>query len=176
MSRKDFEQQIYLYEELSPAERVQLDQHLLQCDECNKLMEQVLRQRTINRKAFVAREMKNPSIITSNIMRAIQSGIKPSWPDRLATYLNEQWLRWTLTAISAALILFFIVEQQGGSGREGLKMNDHSGSVLNTRSFLEAHRKVRARTSIASWYDCLKNNDCDEFGKTLKLRKNYANI
>jgi hypothetical protein len=180
----DFEQRIFLYDELTSAEQTAVEKHVLQCASCKKLWEQARWQQALLRHAATQSiEARNPANITHRILRAIRTENKTHWSDPLVGFLNTIWMRSALTAFSVFLILYFLSELQLGTSipyvanKTGASGN---GMVLKTSRFLEVHNKKGTGSGqgpVTSLFECMKKNDCsDAFRKFNKLIKNYENI
>lgn len=142
MSCKEIEQRIYLYGELNEAERAETDWHIKGCKDCCVVFEAHEHQRMhITRIAPQMPRIRNSAALTSKIMQ----GIRPSvtWTERLMGKATESWLRISFAAVSAALVLMFVQEQQ--TEPVVTKVVQQRGTVLNTNLFRLHHQQTRSK-------------------------------
>lgn len=159
MKCKDFEQDIYLYSELSEAERVKVDAHIQECTACKELFQLVASANAIVAKAsLVTPEVANHGRLTSNIMQALQIQQKNS----SALSFKSLFVKYAMVAASLILVTLFVVEQQSGtipkkttSLTETVTLN----SASLTKAFLD--RKEKGEPAKTSLYACAKSGDCN---------------
>lgn len=117
MKCSEAEEKIYLYRELTAAERRDIDGHLNTCLLCRRTMSSV-----INMQDVVADDqaqvppMTNEAQMTHRIMdtiRDIQNRETSRWEGVLQS-LQTTFLRYGMAAISFALVSIFIAEYAGG--------------------------------------------------------------
>ncbi len=164
---------IYLYNELDEQERHQVDIHIDGCSSCKILFTQTSNQQLLIRKAGETPILAaSPERIKRNIMQAIV-GTKRNWFDEIILIVNQYLLRASLVVASILLTAFFFSELSADYTRTPLNSTytASSGIRLNTPKFLKDHIKRREATNQVSFYDCLKQSDCD-FLKNLKTNKN----
>ncbi len=172
MKCKKIELSIYLYSELNERERHQVDTHINGCSSCKALFVQVNNQRSIIHKLAEAPVLSaTPERIKRNIMQAIESS-KRNWFDEIILMVNQYWLRISLAVASTLLAGVFFAELSTDYSRTAFNSTSVSSNIrLNTPKFLKDHVERRGSTNQVSFYDCLKQSDCD-FLKNLKTNKN----
>jgi predicted anti-sigma-YlaC factor YlaD len=172
MKCEKIESLIYLYNELDKQQRHQVDMHLSGCSSCKALFGQVNDQysmiRNIGEMPIVA---ESPERIKRGIMQAIESS-KKNLLDEIISIVTAYWLRVSLSVASILLAGFFFVELSVVYSRTTVNSTySVSSTYLNTPKFLKAHVKRRESSNQVSFYDCLKQGDCD-YLKNLKTDKN----
>jgi predicted anti-sigma-YlaC factor YlaD len=162
MKCKKIESFIYVYNELDEKERNQVNTHLEGCLSCKALFAQLNHQysmiRTVAEMPVFA---TSPERITRNIIQAIET-TNENWFDKIVSILGTYWLRASLAVVSVLLAGFFFAELSTDySGTVINSSNTASNNIkLDTPRFLKAQVKRRATNQI-SFYDCLKQPDCD---------------
>lgn len=177
-SCREIEQLLYLYDELTVAEKVLTDDHLQHCEACSKLFEYLKENKTlIQRAAQITAIPQNAGRLTANIMEAVQAKARKK-RHGLAQWMENAWTKYLLAGASLMLVVLFIVEQQPASYATNLPVavTPQSKTVtLNTSVLLEEVRKqreTRKHTTTISLYDCAKTNACEnEIIKNFKLKK-----
>ena len=161
MNCKDAKRNIYLYDELSPAERTAVDKHIAECDECSILFGQVQQQLAIVERAATWVESPDDS---SRLTHKIMSSVKTGVPRRRISFqrLNLTPARLALTSLSLFLIVLFISEYREGwnySQRQKAKYQASTsgeGVILNSGSFVQGSRSKKKVSSFRSIYQCLR--------------------
>ncbi len=178
MSCKKWEQQIYLYEDLSSSERKQLEDHLLTCASCaatmqnaRQGMEMVLEARKSNPN------FENPELLTRAIMNEIRSDVRDKPQSIFSTILDHVFTRYAFAAASFLIVIFFFVEQNTGPEPSKIVMRmprAKSEVTLNSSSFAKNIRNDQGRNqkaTVLSLYSCAKQEGCDNaIVKNLKRR------
>jgi len=149
MSCKEFQQQVYLYRELTPSEKKVLDKHLSMCDACNKLMDQISRVNSLMQQENLFKpEVKNPHLLTERIMRAITTQQESNVLDDVIAYLHSYLVRSAVSLVSIVLVSFFVYEQQ----LTGIQTNEKAspqpisrGTRLDMKDFLDTYWKRREK-------------------------------
>jgi predicted anti-sigma-YlaC factor YlaD len=163
MKCKDFEQDIYLYSELSEEERIMVTAHMQECAACKELFQVVLSTQTLIAKASVIKpELANHGRLTSSIMQALQK----KEINFSLSFLNSFFLKYSMVTISVALIVTFAVEQYSSAEVLPMAQTSQSGTVLlNSVSIAKnlQDRKEKNQLHSTSLYACLKSESC---GKT----------
>lgn len=162
MKCKDFERDIYLYPELSEAERIRVDSHIQECAACRELFQVVLSTQTLIAKASVIKpELTNHGRLTSNIMQAIQS--KPQNESGFVTLLQQSFVKYSFVAASLVLVIAFGVEQLSPVESFSKRMPETNTVTLNSASFMKAalERKEKPEAAKTSLYACAKSGDCN---------------
>jgi hypothetical protein len=179
MSCKKWEQQIYLYDDLSASEQKQLEDHLLTCQACTVTMriarlgmELILEARQANA------QLENPDLLARAIMNEIRSDVKAKSRSIFSVILDHVFTRYAFAAASFLIAIFFIVEQN--TAPEQSKLFATMPSVvkkevtLNSSSFLKNVREDQSRkerVTVLSLYSCAKQEGCDNaIVKNLKRR------
>lgn len=148
MNCKQIEQRIYLYGELNEAERAETDQHIKACKNCFAVFEARERQRIqITRIATHTPRIRNSAALTSKIMQEIKPN--STWTERLTGKAREGWLKISFAAVSAALVLIFVQEQQ--IEPVATKVVQHRGTVLNTNLFRLHHQQTRSKKETSMY-------------------------
>ncbi len=181
MNCRNWEESVYLYDELSTEERKQLDNHLPQCAECTLLFQRVQQMQTAVREASGDKAIiRDPVLLTAKIMRSLPtaypSGTK--WSAVFNALMNSLFTRYALGAVSLLLIFFFVNEQQTKTHlpKSEIVYSGSKASIpLNTKNFMKAITQDKPAES--SLYLCIKSNQCD-YGivKMYKQKKNHGNI
>jgi predicted anti-sigma-YlaC factor YlaD len=171
MKCKKIESLIYLYNELDEGEKHQVDTHMDGCSSCKDLLAQVIDQHSLIRRVVeIPILAASPERIKRNILQAIESN-KPTWLDKINAMVSFYWLRTSLAVASILLVGFFFVEFSADYSLPTINATYNSTNIpLNTPKFLQAQVKRRESTHQISFYDCLKQSDCD-FLKNLKPNK-----
>lgn len=152
MKCSEFEEKIYLYDELSTAEKTAIQLHRSKCDTCNAFAEQVILSLTLIRKANTVEAVaKNPHLLTQRIMKSVTQD-KLSLLDRLVMYLDSLFIRYAFTATSLLLVFFLLyehqtVEQSAGTGL--VKNEARQGLVLDMNLFLKSYQNQRVSSKQA---------------------------
>jgi predicted anti-sigma-YlaC factor YlaD len=163
MKCKKIESFIYVYNELDEKVRSQVNEHLEGCLSCKALFVEISHQQSLIRAvAEMPVFAASPERITRNIMQAIETS-NESWFNKVVSILSTYWLRASLAVASVLLAGFFFAELSTDySGTVINSSNTASNNIkLNTSRFLKAQVKRRESTNQISFYDCLKQPDCD---------------
>jgi predicted anti-sigma-YlaC factor YlaD len=146
MSCSEFEKRIYLYQELTSAERNITDEHVARCESCRAMASLLLQRQEIIRKAkSIKPVIHDPEWLTQRIMNSIERKEKPvSQLDGIKSFLDNLFVRYAFSAISVLLIAFFFIEHQAVN-RAQIVANAEikQGTILKTSNFLKAHLKSR---------------------------------
>jgi len=165
MKCEEAEEKIYLYDELSATEKIIVDQHVASCDTCGIAMQAYTFQKgIISTLSINAPVPRNASALTHKIMDALEKQPRRiSWIDRVQSYMDIVWLKISLTAVSAVLAVFFLVEQNQpqlvmGNGQTT------EGPVLNTHLFMKQQKEATSekRVSVYERYTQLKKERSEE--------------
>ncbi len=148
MSCKEIEQRIYLYGELNEAEQAETDRHIKGCKDCIAVFETHERQRVhITRIAIHTPRIRNSAALTSKIMQQIKPNVTRT--ERLTVKAREGWLKISFAAVSAALVLMFVQEQQ--IEPVATKVVQQNGTVLNTNLFRLHHQQTRSKKGTSMY-------------------------
>lgn len=167
MKCKDFEQEIYLYSELTASEKEPVDEHIRQCAACQKLFATMRRyQSVVNELAENKPQPVNHARLTSNIMQAIQS--KPKEESTLFSLLQRSFVKYSFVAASLMLVILFVTEQQAFVESE--KPIVVGAVTLKTTSIANVlDQKNKPNTSF---YMCIKSENCNNaLVENLKQRR-----
>lgn len=146
MNCSEFEKRIYLYQELTSAERKITDEHVARCESCRAMVSLLLQQQEIIRKAKPLKPLINdPEWLTQRIMNSVERKEKHvSQLDGIKSFLDNLFVRYAFSAISVLLITFFFIEHQNVSRVQMVaKVEIKQGTILNTSNFLKTHLKSR---------------------------------
>jgi predicted anti-sigma-YlaC factor YlaD len=164
MKCREVEKRIYLYEELTTAERKLVDDHINQCEACSKLIEQVFRSQTVIKKAKLHQpELQNPHRLTQRVMNEIEQEKDQSFFKVWVTYLNSLLFRYAISTVSIFLIAFFIYEQQAIDQQSevgNISKTEVQGAVLDLTKFHSAYnmrRENRPLEPLGSRYTFYKS-------------------
>jgi anti-sigma factor RsiW len=180
MNCEELEQHIYLYRELSAAEQAAVDRHVETCAACLALLESVQRQHRLVREIASDRpSIKDPRQLTDAVMQAIGQ----DRPQGKVVFLDRAWFRYSAVAASAALIMFFLLEQpwqepqlpQQAAATTPLRQVPTP--VMDTQAFLKVQQQRRQKTEstfFTTYAECVQRGDCDR--ETLRLLKNNMKL
>jgi hypothetical protein len=147
MRCREFEKRIYIYEELTNAERKLVDNHLHQCEACSKLLEQISNSQTVIKNARLHQpEVQNSHRLTQRIMNAIDQEKEISFLEVWVTYLDSLFFRYAISALSIFLLSFFIYEQQAidkPSAMVKISKTEIHGAILDMSKFHSTYNKRR---------------------------------
>ncbi|GHN00896.1 hypothetical protein WSM22_23850 [Cytophagales bacterium WSM2-2] len=111
MSCKDFETNIYVYDELSQSERTQLDIHLKTCLHCSALFQEIKQvQHLVSSVASEKPQPPHAARLTGTIMTKITKPVSRSWIEHAYDFLVSQRARYALTALSSGLVILFCIQ------------------------------------------------------------------
>lgn len=160
MNCSGFEENIYLYEELTPSQRKDLDDHSTTCMACKKLADEVFQSRVLIKKISAQRpEAHNTRQLTQRIMNAIEKEKRVPWLDGIASYLDSYFVRYAFSAVSLFLISLFVYEQQYSEYKPPIVKTEaieiEQGTVLDMNTFSNTYLKWReskeARSSVSRY-------------------------
>lgn len=168
MNCKDVEQEIYLYNELTPTEKKVIDNHIESCVSCREHFAIVQQTRMlVSKEALSVPQPKNFSKLTSHIMQAIEVESQQK-ESRLHLFLSSWSLKYSMAAASLALILGFGFESlsSGESITKGYPpITKHYPSAktvtLNSNSLAKSYRDKKSQPEKTSLYACAKSGDCN---------------
>lgn len=150
MKCKEFEERIYLYEELSDSEKAKIDEHRSHCQACNKLADRATQSLALIRKASLLKaEVKNPHQLTQQIMNSIAKEGGVSVLDQLSSYLDNLFVRYAFGVASLLLITFFLYENKTADRVASITKITNTkvkpGPVLDMSVFLNHYRRQRVK-------------------------------
>lgn len=159
MNCREAEKRIYLYDELSSAEREETDVHLRGCAACSRIMEAVTLTRGVSRTVAPSHVLSDPARMTARIMNALPQ--KRPQASRTSIYWSPgNALRYGMAGVSLLLIFTFVSEyNQNISLKTPVKRYPRVGRItLNTASFHEAFRAYKAENNNTAFlYECAVN-------------------
>jgi anti-sigma factor RsiW len=159
MKCKDFEQDIYLYSELTEAAKIRVDVHIQTCAACKELLQIASSaQAFVTKASHLKPEIANHGRLTSNITQAVAKQQTQS-----VSWINSMFLKYAMVAASFALIIAFGVEQLSPVEGPYKRMPVAKTVTLNSASLMKAalDRKQKPDTDKPSLYACVKNGDCN---------------
>ena len=177
------EEKIYVYRELTPHERVNLDRHVSGCATCKVTMARVAtEQATVQRLRGLRPPAPNHSRMTERIMGEVlerqQARRKFFYSFRAA--VSAQPLRYAMATFSLILIATFAVEYNSVEGSGAITKRvpgaPRDRVVLNSASFFKSVLTEKEQTTFRtpSIYACMTGcgqtaqgdcADCEKFSK-----------
>ena len=155
MKCKDFEQDIYLYSELTETERIRVDAHIQKCDACKELFQLVSTTHVLIEQVSLKKpEIANHGKLTSDIMQAIQSKYKEE--SILISLLQRSFVKYSFVATSLALSVLFVTEQQHFSEPQKTVVT----GVVTLKSTTVSEVFEQRKESKVSLYACIKTDGC----------------
>jgi anti-sigma factor RsiW len=164
MSCAQYLEDIYLYDELAPEARQIVDQHVLTCEACRTLLEEVQQQAALLHNVSALRpEPAHPQQLTDAILARIEQRPRqtPILMKVLAP-LDVLFVRYALAAVSVGLLVLFVSEQQHGPVVVAPAVPLTASATLNTDAFLQqyAEGKEQPKPTPPAWYQCLRDESC----------------
>lgn len=158
MKCKEFEQDIYLYSELTAAERVRVDAHLESCGACKELSQLVSSTGVLIAQAAAKKpEVMNHARLTSNIMQVIASQQKQS-----VSWMSNLFVKYSMVAASLVLVIAFAAEHVSSVASFSKPIPGTKTVTLNSASFKKTIFDKRQRPDPkSSLYACAKSGDCN---------------
>lgn len=174
MSCEQYEQDIYVYDELSPGEREIIDKHVHTCAACQALLEEVQQQAAWIKHVSTTRpEHAQPQRLANAILAQLEQP-RTSMATKLLASLDLLFVRYSLAAVSLGLLILFVSEQQHQAVVINPIPTPTASATLDTKAFLQQHTpdKRQRRPTTPSWYQCLHDESCaNTFLETRKQRK-----
>jgi len=148
MKCSEFEDRIYLYEELTSSEKTLLDNHRNDCNTCSQLADQFIQTQALIRKASAVKaDVKDPHQLTLRIMNSIVAKSQVNVMNKLTFYLDTFFVRFSFSTVSLLLVVFFLYElptiDRVDSNNQVTRNEIKSGPVLDMKLFLNTYRKQR---------------------------------
>jgi hypothetical protein len=173
MSCKECEKLIFLYKELTPEEKRNIDAHLVTCHSCAKIFEQTQQHRIVVQQVLepVPEKFVNENpFLTAKIISAIQSKKPESIIGKFLPFLHFPLVRSSMALISVALLVTFSIEIWPAQNIAGLVGRYRQISItetvrLNSQKFHEQIRaavKANSRTTTSSFSIAACFNECKE--------------
>lgn len=159
MNCKEFEQEIYLYSELTASQKASVDEHIGQCTACEKLFDVILAYQAITDDIAEDKpELRNHALLTSNIMQAVAKSAQKQTGVRLI--FESLFVKYSLVTASFALIVFFIAEQFTPNNSSYKRMSAPQTVTLNSSSVAKVLQSQKEKKKV-SLYACVKSRDCN---------------
>ncbi len=146
MNCSAFEKRIYLYRELTLAERKITDDHLSDCESCRAMAALLVQQQERIEKAKSIKPVINdPERLMRRIVATAARKDQPeSQFDGIKSLLDHLFVRYAFSAISLLLITFLYIETHYEDRLRGVaKVEIRQGTILNTSNFIKMHLKSR---------------------------------
>lgn len=148
MKCSEFEDRIYLYEELTASEKTLLDSHRNDCTACSQVADQFIQSQALIRKASAVKvDVKDSHQLTLRIMNSIVAESQVNVMDKLTFYLDTFFVRFTFSTVSLLLVVFFLYElptiDRVDSNNQVTRAKINSGPVLDMKLFLNTYHKQR---------------------------------
>jgi hypothetical protein len=149
MKCREFENKIYRYEELTGKEKAVMEDHQSRCAACNSLAEQVIQsQRLVKKVSALKAEAQNPHQLTQRIMNSISTHKHDNIFDKLTSYMDNLFVRYSFSAVSFLLIALLLYQQQEFNDSDPIskfaKTEIKKGPVLNMSGFLNNYYAQRS--------------------------------
>ena len=171
MKCTDFERDIYLLAELSPEERVRLEEHLAECATCKKLFLSVQRaEQLVLKVAGAKKEIPNAAQLTHKIMERVSIQKPRRWFRWDLSLQKRDLVRYAFSLASFLLVFGFGIEFFGKSSKKMESDENQKGSIVISssrfREELTKYKQSHASRSLAScasplrpteYLQCLKN-------------------
>lgn len=126
---------LYLYNELTSAEKTLVDNHLHRCEGCSALFESFKEnQALIQRAAQIPVVPQHAGKLTSNIMGAIHLQIHKK---QSALWIKNIFFRYSMVAVSLGLIMVFGAEQLFTTSDLSNRMSETKTVTLNSPSLMK---------------------------------------
>lgn len=177
MSCMDFEEHIWLYDELSPEQKILLDKHLLTCADCKMIWEQA---QALAATSKVWQEdvpaVEHEAQLTHKIMGAIES--KRDQKNSLLTLIdliNTRWLRYSMASLSVLLVITFLYDRPFAEHSTETVSHEIPEAASLTRSdFIKDRIKVKKTDDHHfSLLACIENRSCPPL--IIEKKKYYEN-
>jgi anti-sigma factor RsiW len=152
---------IYTYYELSPADKLSVDEHLDDCESCREHYAAMQTMMTIVGRASEQRPAPaNAAKLTGNIMEVISTHDARARRSRRSV-IDSLLVRSLMAACSLVLIVMFIGQQLPSKLPEDPMLSKHV-VALNTASFLkEVRENISAHDEPTPWYACARTEQCE---------------
>lgn len=153
MGCSEYEQSIYLWNEISPAEKEMVNKHLDTCTDCAALFKQVqLVQKQVAEVSLNKTIAPHAAQLTSRVMQAVHNQQKNSLVNRASRLLSPfQLIRYSFAALSLALLISFGLEYiQTGSGQKTQSVKPEESVVLSSAIIRSSIENRKKRKSIFS--------------------------
>lgn len=165
MKCPEFEKRICLYDELTPRERNETDEHLKNCIQCTQLMERMdLMRKVVSVHRSDSPTLPNHAAMTRRIMSSVEQmqHKKRATVTQMLRTLMLAPLRYQMAIFSILLVVFFVREYTAGSAhmKVSIPYAAHPGpkTELNLASFHSAFLQTRTeKRSSSSLADCIQS-------------------
>ncbi len=150
MDCKDFENDIFLYWEISEKQKEALKLHLESCANCKTLFNEAMQMEQLVKEVSVQKATPaNAAKLTSSIMEEIQLSRAESWVDRINNILQSAFSKIALASASTILLITFSVEFFNDAPKIKTESPITSGfAILNSKLFKEETARQRNKTKL----------------------------
>lgn len=168
-----FEEHIFLYDEISLEQRAELKSHMETCEECRQAWEVFNRARAaaITWKSDTPLPFHSAALTNAILSRTAYSPAKhTSASSRWTDFVYSKWLRYGLSGLCALLLLAFIDEPEPKAlpTINPLSMSGEPTVNLNSNNFIKANRNETKPAAQFSLSKCLTQLDCNSFIESKK--------
>lgn len=150
MDCRDFEKDIFLFREISEAQRDALKLHLTSCKNCERFFRDAMQMEGLIKE--VARQKiapANAAKLTSRIMEGVYSQSSPGWMNRAIGFLQNAFTKTALATASTILLITFSVEFFNDAPQANYQHPITSGfAILNSTLFKEETARQRSKTKF----------------------------
>lgn len=145
-----YEQSIYLWEEISPEEKAELNRHMEICPACTALFQQVqLMQAQLTEVSLNKTIAPHAAQLTSRIMQAVHEQQHANLATRL--FSSFQLIRYAFATLSLVLLVSFGVEYiHTGAPQKTLTTTREEGVILSSAIIRSSAEDRKKRKSIFS--------------------------
>jgi predicted anti-sigma-YlaC factor YlaD len=148
-----YEQSIYLWEEISPEEKVTVNRHMETCPDCAALFQQVqVMQQQVTKVSAKRTISPNAAQLTSRIMQAVHEQQQRSHTTRLTSVFSPfQLVRYACATLSLVLLISFGLEYvQTGAIQKTQTTTLEEGIILSSAIIRSSAADRKKRKSIFS--------------------------
>ncbi len=148
-----YEQSIYLWEEISPEEKAELNRHMEICPACTALFQQVqLMQAQLTEVSKNKTPAPHAAQLTSRIMQAVHEQQRSLRPTLLTSLFTPfQLIRYAFATLSLVLLVSFGVEYiHTGAPQKTLTTTREEGVILSSAIIRSSAEDRKKRKSIFS--------------------------
>lgn len=156
MNCQECEENIWVYAELSSAEKAGLHSHIQICADCRRLYEEMQAVSQILKHATpIVPEPKNAAALTSRIMDELPSK-NQSWHALFLSSLDNAWAQNSLRLVSMVLIVLFVWENNPDSNQLTKHFPRGKTVVLNSIAFIRKYDEIRIAPKKVTFYQRYK--------------------
>ncbi len=152
MNCPEYENDIWLFDELSEEKQRQLHAHFHSCEGCQKLFEEIQFAKAIIQRAKEQKpQLQHAAAFTNRVMDQLPAkneSVHSIWQQ----VFENNWLQNTLRLASLVLIVFFIWEQKPTTYQITKLMPRQNQVFLNSLAFIKKYDENRKTNTPESWY------------------------